>query len=114
MNWGVLWYIDFADWSVISPCTKAIQTCVKFVVGTCSFTLYVLVQFYGKSEFCENAGFHSAGHKYWQMLVLHCIHSVYLAKYLAESKTAKSFYCQKKLHCTARLWGSNQVSTHAP
>ena len=57
MNWGVPWYIDFADWSIISPCTKAIQTCVNFLVGTCSFTLYVLVQFYGKSKFCENGGF---------------------------------------------------------
>ena len=61
MNWGVLWYIDFADWSVISPCTEAIQTCVKFLVGTRSFTLYVLVQFYGKSEFCENGGFSLSG-----------------------------------------------------
>ena len=55
MNWGVLWYIDFADWSVISPCTEAIQMRVIFLVGTRSFTLYVLIQFYGKSEFCENA-----------------------------------------------------------
>ena len=61
MNWGVLWYIDFADWSVISPCTKAIQTCVKFLVGTRSFTLYVLVQFYGKSEFCKNGRFSLSG-----------------------------------------------------
>ena len=61
MNWGVLWYIDFADWSVISPCTKAIQMCIKFLVGTRSFTLYVLAQFYGKSEFCENDGFSLSG-----------------------------------------------------
>ena len=61
MNWGVLWYIDFADWSVISPYTKVIQTCVNFLVGTRSFTLYVLVQFYGKSEFCENGGFSLSG-----------------------------------------------------
>ena len=61
MNWKVLWYIDFADWSVISACTEAIQTCVNFLVGTRSFTLYVLVQFYGKSEFCENGGFSLSG-----------------------------------------------------
>ena len=35
--------------------------CVKFLVGTRSFTLYVLVQFYGKSEFCENGGFSLSG-----------------------------------------------------
>jgi len=23
MNWGVMWYIDFADWSIISPCIEA-------------------------------------------------------------------------------------------
>jgi len=63
MNWGVLWYIDFADWSVISPCIKAIQTCVNCLVGTHSFTQYVLVQFYGNSEFAKTAGFRSAGHK---------------------------------------------------
>ena len=61
MNWGVLWYIDFADWKVISPCIEAIQTCIIFLVGTRSFTLYVLVQFYGKSEFCENGGFSLSG-----------------------------------------------------
>ena len=61
MNWGVLWYIVFADWSVISHCTEAIQTCVNFLVGTRSFTLYVLVQFYGKSEFCENGRFSLSG-----------------------------------------------------
>ena len=49
MNWEVLWYMDFTDWSVISPCTEAIQTCVKFLAGTHSFTLYALAQFYGKS-----------------------------------------------------------------
>jgi len=32
MNWGVVWYIDFADWSIISPCTEAIQTRVKVLV----------------------------------------------------------------------------------
>ena len=61
MKWGVLWYIDFANWSVISPYTEAMQTCVIFLVGTNSFTQYVLVQFYGKSEFCENGGFSLSG-----------------------------------------------------
>ena len=37
MNWGVLWYIDFANWNVISPCTEAIQTYV-ILVETRSFT----------------------------------------------------------------------------
>ena len=73
MNWGVLWYIDFADWSVISPCTKAIQTCVNFLVGTCSFTQYVLVQFYGKLELCENGRFRSVGHIYVATYALHII-----------------------------------------
>ena len=43
MNQGVLWYTDFADWSVISLCTEAIQTCVIFLVGTRSFTQYVII-----------------------------------------------------------------------
>ena len=61
MNWGVVWYTDFADWSVISLCTKAIQACVIFLVGNRSFTQYVLVQFYGISEFCKNSGFSLSG-----------------------------------------------------
>jgi len=62
MNWGVLWYIDFADWSDISPCIEVIQTHVKFLSWTRSFTQYVLIQFYGKSQFAKMAGFRSAGH----------------------------------------------------
>ena len=31
MNWRVVWFIDYADWSTISPCIQAIQTCVKFI-----------------------------------------------------------------------------------
>ena len=31
MNWGVLWYIDFADLSVNSPCIEGIQMCIKFL-----------------------------------------------------------------------------------
>jgi len=33
----------------------------KFLVGIRSFTQYVLVQFYGKSGFCENGGFSLSG-----------------------------------------------------
>ena len=88
MNRGVLWYIDFADWSVISPCTETIQMCVNFLVGTCSFTQYVLVQFYGKSEFCKNSGFSLSGSQilswFWgnilgqEILNLHDPHIQYL------------------------------------
>jgi len=58
-----MWYIDFADWSVISPCIEAIQMCVKFLSWTRGFTQYILIEFYGKSEyFAKTAGFRSAGH----------------------------------------------------
>ena len=31
MNWGVVWNIDYADWSIISPGIEAIQTCIEFL-----------------------------------------------------------------------------------
>jgi len=51
MSWGAVWYIDFANQSIISPYMEAIQTYIKFLSQTCSFTQYVLIQFYAKSEF---------------------------------------------------------------
>jgi len=74
MNWEVLWYIDLADWSVISPCTKAIQACINFLVGTHSFTLYVLIQLYGKSEFCKNGGFLLSGPHLLAAICYFCVH----------------------------------------
>ena len=31
MNWGAVWHIDFADWSIISSCIEVIQTRIKFL-----------------------------------------------------------------------------------
>ena len=76
MNWGVVWYIDFADWSIISPCIEAMQTRIKFLSWTRSFTQYVLIQFYGKSEFVKSAGFHSVDHKF--SLDLQWFHDAYI------------------------------------
>jgi len=64
MNWRVVWYIDFADWSVILPCIEAMQACIKFLSRTRSFTQYVLIQY---QNFAKTVGFCSAGHIYrWQ------------------------------------------------
>jgi len=57
MNWGVMWYIDFADWSIISPYIEVIQMHIKFLSWIRSFTQYVLIQ-----NFAKMAGFRSAGH----------------------------------------------------
>ena len=53
MNWGVVWYIDFDDWSVISPCTEAIQTRIKFSVVPRS--AHVVPIYKGGSRQCPNS-----------------------------------------------------------
>jgi len=109
MNWGILWYIDFADWSFISPCTEAIQTYVNFLVGTHSFTQYVLVQFMANQNFAKTAGFRSAGHK------LHFF-SLYLFVYLFENIIFSWFICA---YCFKRKngWRASRINywnTHKP
>ena len=115
MNWGVVWYIDFADWSVISPCTKPIHTCVKFLVGIRSFTLYVLVQFFGKSEFCENGGFSLSGSHicgiHWSC---HGSCDIYHVNQIYVHKTHRSSYNAPILPISiiykiSRLWEGNSM-----
>ena len=88
MNWGVLWYICFADWSVISPCTEAILTCVNFLVKTRSFTLYIYMfqyNFMANQNFAKTAGFRSAGHICYMHIIADLFYSLELFEKLDQS-----------------------------
>ena len=73
MSWGIVWYIDFADQSVISSCIKAIQTCVKFLSWIRNFTQYVLMKSMANQNFAKTAGFCLAGH----VFVAHIFYPMY-------------------------------------
>ena len=57
INRRIQWYIGYIDLSLIPVCTIVIKACVSFSCSMHIFTQCILIQFYGKIEFCENTVF---------------------------------------------------------